>query len=149
MNRIQRIQPAVDVAHKRQQNAARLVGERQQQLGVRLQRLEELRQYRDEYADQFSHSIQSMSGLYVREYRLFLSRLNQAIEEQHHHVKQARELLSKSQQEWTRCRVHCDAVTKVLERLYAEQRQVQAQREQAQNDEFGQRPHPAKLNING
>lgn len=147
MNRVQRIQPAVDVAHKRQQNAARVVGERQQQLGVRLQRLEELRNYRDEYASQFTCSIQSMSGLYVREYRLFLSRLNQAIEEQQHHVKQAREMLKKSQQEWTRCRVHCDAITKVLERLHTEQQQVQAQREQAQTDEFGQRPHPAKLKI--
>lgn len=142
------MQPAVDVAHKRQQNAARLVAEHQQQLGIRVQRLGELQAYRDEYASQFSAATQPMLGMKVREYRLFLDRLNQAIEEQQGHVEQARELLRKTQEHWTHCRIRSDAIAKAIDRLVVEQRQQQTHREQVQTDEFGQRPHPARLPFN-
>ena len=145
MNRVKRMQPAADVAENRQKNAARLMGERQQQLALRLQRLGELQGYRDEYAAQFAVTPEVMTGLHIREYRLFLDRLNQAVEEQQHHVQQARELLEKSRKDWTRCRTHSDAIHKVIERLIAEEQGVQIRREQAENDEFGQRSRMPKF----
>ncbi len=141
------MQPAADVAHKRQQNAVRLLAEHQQQLSVRMQRLGELQAYRDEYASQFGAATQPMLGMNVREYRLFLDRLNQAIEEQQHHVQQARQLLEKTQEHWMQCRVHSDAIAKAIGRLEVEQRQQQAHREQAETDEFGQRFHPGRLPL--
>ncbi|MFW5453659.1 flagellar export protein FliJ [Thioalkalivibrio sulfidiphilus] len=140
MTRSKRMQPVANVVHNRQQNAARVMGERQRALDDQQQRLQELNNYRDEYARRFEDGGESMAGINMRDYRLFLSRLNEAIEEQARRVEQARAALEQSRGQWTATRVHSDAVNKVVERMQADERRDEDRREQKENDEFGQRP---------
>jgi flagellar FliJ protein len=140
MTRSKRMQPVATVAHNRQQNAARIMGERQRSLDDQQQRLQELNNYRDEYARRFEGGAESMAGINMRDYRLFLSRLNEAIEEQARRVEQARAALEQSRGQWTTTRVHSDAVNKVVERMQADERRAEDRREQKENDEFSQRP---------
>jgi len=134
------MQPVAQVADSRQRDAARQMGERQRMLDEQIRRLQELNAYRDEYARRFEDGADGMMGLHVREYRLFLARLNQAAEEQARNVERARQALERSQGDWTRCRIHSDAVGKVIDRLQVEERDEDVRREQSDNDEFGQRP---------
>lgn len=140
MTRSKRMQPVVGVARKRQEDAARQMGERQRDLDAQLGRLEELNSYRAEYARRFEQGAESMTGVGVRDYRLFLSRLNQAIEEQGRRVEQARLELERSRSHWIASRIHGDAIDKVVDRFRQDERRQEARREQARNDEFGQRP---------
>jgi flagellar protein FliJ len=140
MTRSKRMQPVARVANDRQQNAARQVGERQRELEAQLNRLDELSNYRSEYARRFDEGTESMTGMNVRDYRLFLSRLNQAIEEQARRVEQARRELERSHGNWSATRVHSDAIHKVMDRFQKEEQRQEARREQVREDEFGQRP---------
>ena len=138
MTRSKRMQPVAQVAESRQQEAARLLGERQRVLEEELHRLDQLQEYRGEYARKFEDGAE-WTGLHVREYRVFLARLNQAIEEQAARVERVRADLEQSRGHWTRCRVHRDAVDKAVDRLQADERRQEDRREQAESDELGQR----------
>lgn len=140
MTRSTRMQPVAHVAQTRQHEAARQMGVCQRARDDQVRQLDELCTYRDEYAGRFETGSTGMLGLNVREYRLFLSRLNQAIEEQRHRVEQAEQALEQSRNAWLQSRVHNDAVLKVIDRMQAEERQEAAQRERVENDEVGQRP---------
>ena len=80
----------------------------------------------------------------IRDYRLFLSRLNQAIEEQARRVEQARQEVERSRGQWTASRIHSDAIDKVMGRLESDERRREAKRDQAREDEFGQRHRPRR-----
>jgi len=139
MTRSERMKPVARVAESRQQQAARRLGERQRALDEQRRRLAELETYRDEYAARFERGETGMQGLQVREYRLFLDRLATAVEQQRRNVESAQAALEQSRGEWTRTRVHQDAVDKVMGRFRAEEDHEQARLEQAENDDFGQR----------
>ena len=139
MTRSKRMQPVADVARNRQQDAARQMGERQRELDRQVERLDELSSYRSEYARRFEEGPENMTGMNVRDYRLFLSRLNQAIEEQARRVEQARRELELSRGKWTASRVHDDAIHKVMDRFREDEKRQARRREQAQEDELGQR----------
>ena len=139
MSRAKRMQPVADVAQHRQDQAAQRMGSQQLQLAQQEKRLEDLRNYRDEYNGRFYSDGQVMAAVQVREYRLFLARLDQAIDEQTQHVEMARQALERSHKDWSACRVQTDAINKAIERMQADEQQVERRREQGQNDEFGQR----------
>lgn len=139
MNRAKRMQPVADVAQHRQDQAAQRMGLQQMQLVQQEKRLEDLRNYRDEYNGRFYADGRVMAAVEVREYRLFLSRLDQAIDEQIRHVEVARQALERSHNDWSACRVETDAINKAIERMQADEQQLEKRREQGQNDEFGQR----------
>src|SRR5690606_27168216 len=126
MTRSKRMQPVADVARNRQQNAARRLGDCQRDLEAQITRLDELNSYRSEYARRFEQGAEAMTGMNIRDYRLFLSRLNQAIEEQARRVEQARQEVERSRGQWTASRIHSDAIDKVMGRLESDERRREA-----------------------
>lgn len=139
MKRSRRMQPVADLASNRQQEAARVLARNEALLGEEMQRLEELRGYRDEYADRLLRSQQGMVGLDVREYRLFLQRLGEAIDAQSGQVEQMRKRVEESRMQWTQQRAREQVVGKVIDRMESEEREHSARREQASLDELAQR----------
>jgi flagellar FliJ protein len=142
MTRSKRMQPVARLAESRQLDAVRVMGEQQQLLDEQLRRLDELNAYRDEYARRFEDQTQSMVGLNVRDYRLFLSRLNTAIEQQTAEVDRAHAALEESRAAWRESRVHRDAVHKVIDRFQVEERDRVERHEQTENDEHGRHRKP-------
>lgn len=139
MKRSQRLQPVAEMASNRQQEAARVLTRNETLLNEELQRLEELRSYREEYVDRLQHSSQSMVGLGVREYRLFLQRLGEAIDLQAVQVEQMRRRVEESRLQWAQQRAQEQVVGKVIDRMAAEERAQLERREQAGMDELSQR----------
>lgn len=145
MTRSKRMEPVARLAANRQMDAVRVMGERQQSLDEQLRRLDELNAYRDEYARRFEDGTQSMVGLNVRDYRLFLSRLNIAIEQQAVEVERARAAFEESRGAWRESRVHRDAVQKAIDRFQVEERHQAERNEQSDNDEHGRHRRPNEL----
>ncbi len=148
MTRSKRMQPVKQVADNREQAAVRRLGESQQRLGLQEARLEELYTYREQYARAFAeqggHGIDAAR---LRDYRVFLARLNEAIRQQEALIAQARNQHRQTREAWVETRSHHQAVDKLLERFRADERRRQARREQAESDEHGLRrggkPDPA------
>ncbi|MCG5499526.1 flagellar export protein FliJ [Ectothiorhodospira lacustris] len=142
MNRSKRMEPVVQVADNRQQLAAQRLGQSQQALEDRMARLEELSSYRDEYAQRFeSQSGAGMTGVSVRDYRLFLHRLNEAIEQQARMVAAARHELEMSRGRWVEASGKTKALNRVVEQFQQEERRAADRREQAEQDDRNGRRH--------
>lgn len=141
MTRSKRMQPVQHVARGREQDAMHKLGQSQQHLNAQLARLEELRGYHEQYTRDFAAS--GESGLDVtrlRDYRVFLNRLGEAIRQQEALVANYRHQHEQSRQQWVESRSHSQAINKVVERYQAQEHRQQEQREQREQDERSQRP---------
>lgn len=132
MTRSETLGSVARLAGDREQQAAVRLAEAQAALDARLVRLEELERYRRDYVAGVSQGAAgAMGGL--RETRLFIARLQQAIGQQEALVKQARGQLELARAQWLAQRRHAEALSKVMadarleeqrERLLADQREL-------------------------
>ena len=136
MTRSKRMQSVQHLAHNREQDAVRKLGESQQYLAAQQTKLQELRAYRDEYAKAFESSGGAgLDALRIQEYRAFLGRLNQAIQQQESVISQCSARHEQTRQQWLVTRSHSQAIDKVLERYRQQERQQEERREQRELDE--------------
>lgn len=134
------MRPIVHVAENRQQEAARRLGEARGELVRREQQLEELKRYREEYAQRFTR--EGGGGFTtgaLLSYRRFLAQLNTAVEQQEVVVAQAREVVRRRITDWQAARSRLQAMEKAVERLRDEELEQEERAEQGESDERAQR----------
>jgi flagellar FliJ protein len=134
------MQPVQRIARGREEQAMHKLGQSQRFLDAQQARLEELRTYRDQYSREFAASGQS--GLDVsraRDYRAFLSRLGEAIQQQEALVARSKSQHEQTRQRWVESRSHSQAIDKVIDRYRRQERQQLERREQLEHDECAQR----------
>lgn len=142
MTRSKRMQPVVNVAATKEQEAARQLGECQREIDARNARLTELLAYQAEYAQRFEASGgQGLDTARIQDYRMFLARLNDAISQQRRLVEVARLEYEKKRTHWLGARQHAHAIDKVVERFKREEDRSQGRREQADTDEHALQSH--------
>ncbi len=140
MTRSRRIRPVVKLARNSEHDAAVNLGLAQRRLSEAKLRLEELLRYREEYSQRFSHSGgQGLRGVDFAEYRMFLNRLNLAIEQQRHQIETIRIETEQQRQAWLGKHVRAEALGKVEERYRREEAHVEDKREQKEMDEYASR----------
>jgi len=140
MKRSQRLEPVVKVAQNREQQAARALGDSQQALSQAEQRLDELKNYREEYVRRFHASgAAGMSAVQMGDYRLFLSNLSRAIEQQVELVQQAVAAVEQQRQQWFSRRGKVKMLGNVVSRFQTDERRVVDRKEQLEQDERSQR----------
>jgi len=99
-------------------------------------RLHELISYREEYSRRYSESCGGGIGaMRLNEYRIFLSRLDQAIRQQQVQVEQARRDCDQKRQHWLASRTRAKALDKVMDRYQREELKDAERREQKEQDE--------------
>jgi flagellar FliJ protein len=134
MIRSKRMQPVVNVTANREREAAQRLGEGQQRVQAAEQRLEDLIHYREEYTQQFA-SGGSLNTARLQDYRIFLDRLNQAVDQQHQQVTLARQECAGLRQRWMALHTRAQALDKVVERYRGEERSDQEKRDQKESDQ--------------
>lgn len=134
MTRSKRMQPVADVAVRREREAAARLGECQRREQACAQRLEELQRYRDEYTRQFADG-GSFSAARLRDYRTFLERLNQAIEQQGELLARVRRDCEAQRRRWLDLHGRAEALDKVVSRYRVEERAGEERREQKDLDQ--------------
>lgn len=145
MKRSKRLEPVVKVAENRKQQAAKALGDSQSALQQAEQRLEELKNYREEYIRRFhANGAQGMSAVQMGDYRLFLSNLSRAIEQQTELVEQAAAVVEQQRQQWFNRHGKVKMLDKVVSRIQADEQRVVDKKEQMEQDEQAQRmPKPS------
>lgn len=140
MTRSKRMQPVQSVAQRREQVAIQKLGQSQQYLDAQRAKLEELREYRNQYARQFEDSGGAgLGALRMRDYRIFLGRLNEAIRQQEAIVIQCDAQHRQTREQWIATRSHSQAINKVVDGFVRQERKQQDKLEQREQDERSQR----------
>lgn len=136
MTRSKRMNPVLRVAEHREKDAARRLGQTQQRLRQQQDRLRELIGYRDEYNLKFQQTCGAgVDVKQLQEYRLFLSRLNDAIAQQQRVIVNAEREVEQARAGWLSTRTRSQALDKVRDRFVDAERQEAERREQADLDE--------------
>lgn len=137
--RSQRLEPVVKLAENEEQQAALALGDAQSSLAQAEERLEELRSYREEYINRFhANGAVGMSAVQMGDYRLFLSNLSRAIEQQTELVEQAAAVVEQQRQQWFSQRGKVKVLDNVVSRYQADEQRVLEKKEQREQDEHAQ-----------
>lgn len=135
MTRTERIQPIKKLADTRERDAGSVVAAAQQKLQECERKLQQLREYRDEYVAKHDAQLAGMDTLKIQNYRAFLQRLSDAIRQQDLAVSAAREDYDRKREIWRDRRVEAKSLGKAIENLQTEERKEEAHREQITMDE--------------
>ena len=136
MVRSKRIKPIVNMAHDMEREAARALGEALKGLSDSERQLNLLFSYRDEYSEKLkSCGSQGMTAQALNEYRHFMAKINDAIENQKASVEQAQRRLDEKKEFWFAKRGSSQALDKVLDRYLDEERKQQDKRAQKEIDD--------------
>ncbi len=142
MRSAKRLQPVANLAKHNERHAARQHGDVLREFQRHQQQLEELIKYRNQYFENFQQAGKAgLSIVQLRDYQLFLTRLDQAIAQQRQQVQQGQNAASRSQANWMDKRGRSRMIDKVVESRTQIEHHAAIKREQR---ELEDRPQPVK-----
>lgn len=134
--RINMVQRVVDDHEKRKAEALALSERRVHEARTRL---EELEAYRGAYVQDFHKRAKAgLDGARVREYQVFLSRLDEALRHQSEIVGQVELARNTELENWRGAAQRASAVGTLAKHWHAEERRAEDRREQDETDEHSQ-----------
>lgn len=131
-SRAARLQPAVDQARQRSEDALARFAAQQQQLARAEHQLSELHRYREEYANG-GDTASSVSAMLNRQ--AFIQRIDQAIAQQVAEIARQQRALEQLRTDWTRSHARESALDSVVAQHVENERRAEERREQAELDE--------------
>ena len=135
-----RFKPIHKLASQRERKAAAELGESIRQRDAAAQRLDELKQYLQEYLERFNRSARNgLSSNQVIEYQVFIGKLENAIAQQEEIVAQSRQALDSTKQHWRGRYTKSKAMENAIDRMRLAERKADQKQEQDESDERSQR----------
>lgn len=139
MKKAQRINMVQRVLDEHERRRAEALAASERRVSEAQERLQELERYRGAYMQDFARRAQvGLHGAGVREYQVFLCRLEEALQHQAQLLAQAETARSAELQNWRAAARRAAAIDTVAEHWRAEERRVQERREQHETDERSQ-----------
>jgi len=138
--RADRLQPAVDQAKSRSEDAVLQLADQQQRLAKAERQLAELRGYRQEYALESGAGGLTASALINRQQ--FVERIDRAIVQQSTEIERQQRLLEHARTQWRAAHAREAALDSVVDRYREQERQSEDRREQSEIDERMQHRRP-------
>ena len=140
MKRAKRLEPVQHLVDDAQRRLALSVSALERRVLEGEAKLSELRRYKAEYEQQFAQRAgQGIGATELRDYQAFLSRLGEAIKQQQGLVNHARAEHQAERLRWQEALKRAKALSHVVDRWQAEERQVSERRDQRESDERAQR----------
>lgn len=136
--RSKRIQPIAKHADQLQQQAVQIFVVAQQAVVDAQLQLEQLIEYRSEY-NKGRVSI-SLSAIQLRDYQVFLNKLNQSIDQARINIINKKQLCEQQKLNWLKTRSRSKALDAVIVKYQMQEAQIEARIEQKEQDEFSSRP---------
>jgi len=132
----QRIRPALEVAQERMRRAALKLADVQYRHEQKQQQLRELECYRNEYMQGLlSKGRAGLNMVQMKDYNVFLERLNRALRQQHLVLEAAKAELEKCMQQWRQEQARVSSLEKVMARKLRVERLEADRREQIECNE--------------
>lgn len=139
MNKSVKLQPIAKISQQQERNAARSHGDSIRQVEQQQQQLNELINYRNQYLNAFRSAGESgLPASQMQDYRLFLSRLDDAIAQQQQQVMNGQQQCEIKQEKWMHKRSRSKMVNKVVEKRQLTEHREMEKREQR---ELEDQPH--------
>ncbi len=143
MNRSKRLEPLSKLADLKHQDAARIWQQSRDELGRLQQRLAEVRAYREEYLARFHRAGNTgMSADQMKDYRVFLARLEEAVEQMEQAVAYTSKDCEQQRAVWAATRARSRALDEVIAQRRSEEVLDGLRREQRAIDDQGRRGPP-------
>jgi flagellar FliJ protein len=140
MNACKRMKPVAELAQQQADAAAQSVAECNRVCTDIQKQLDELLSYRDGYANGLCDKGRTgLNAIQIKDYRLFLVRLNKAIEQQQLVLNSATARLAASRQVWVEKQQHAKAIDSVVGRYQQQEQRERSRRDQHESDEHAQR----------
>lgn len=132
--------PVQRVLDQKERDRARELGEARARLAAAEAKLKDLEQYRQDYEQAFQQRAKAGQPVRaLRDFQVFLARLDQAIQQQRQIVASTRNDVSGHSTRWQSAARQVKAVDSVVDRWQGEERRAQDRREQKETDERAQR----------
>lgn len=136
MKRSRRLAPILDLAEKKEQDAAKVFAQQLQKIQVLTQARDNLRGFLDNYHARFQQSgAGGMTVSQLAEYRAFLGKINGAIDEHTVTLRLAEEELEAKRRLWEEARQGREGMAKLIQQAHKEEEKLESKREQADMDE--------------
>lgn len=143
-SRADRLQPAVDQANKRRDDAMQQLAEQQQRLARAELQLSELQRYRGDYAaGEGVGAGVSVTAMLNRQQ--FVEKIDQAIVQQGQEVKRLRRQLDLARGQWREAHAREKALDSVVSGYREQERKAEDRREQSEIDERMQYRRPPSI----
>ncbi|MEO6078225.1 MAG: flagellar export protein FliJ [Steroidobacteraceae bacterium] len=144
MKRSQRLAPVQQVLDGTERDRAREMGTAQRSLGAAELRLQELQNYHAEYLKAFQRTAAAGgNALALRDFQIFLGKLEEAIRQQEQIVYGARQGVAGSTRLWQSAARRVKAVESVVDKWRGDEHRHESRLEQKDTDEHAQR-RPAR-----
>jgi flagellar FliJ protein len=137
MKQSKRMQPVAEMAQQQADTAVKNVAECNRRYTDTQKQLNELLSYRDDYANGLRHK--GLKANQIKDYGLFMGRLNQAIEQQQAVLNNAGRSLAASKQVCSEKQQRAKTIDSVVSRYQQVERREQLRREQCDSDEHALR----------
>lgn len=141
MSRAIQLQPAVEQAHSRSEDALAQLAQQQQMLAAGEHQLGELQRYRLEYAEAGDGS-QSVGALLNRQG--FVERIDQAIVQQTRDIVRLERQLEQAREQWRQAHARESALSSVVQQHREREREAEDRQEQSEVDERMQYRRPRR-----
>lgn len=140
MSSCKRMQPVAEIAQQQSDAAAQSVAEWSRKYTDIQRQLDELLSYRDDYVNGLQHrGRDGLNAIQIKDYRLFMERLNKAIEQQQRVLNSAGDKLAVSRQALLEKQQRAKAIESVVSRYQRDERRERSRRDQSESDEHAQR----------
>ncbi len=142
-----RLTPVVNIAEVREKDAARVFSEKMQHRDQVREQCEQLRHYRNEYKNNSivgkNHTPETLVDM-----QIFLSRLNKSIDGVERQLDEVEKQLSQLSEQWQKSKAWTRSLEKAVERDLNRIEDIQARKEQKDNDEVASRTGSSHLAQN-
>jgi flagellar FliJ protein len=135
-DKIRRLQPAVQAAGTREEDAAKALADFQQHLAQHQAQLQQLMTFRSEYQDKlYSAGQTGISGRSLHNYHSFLANIDASIAQSRQQLQGLEKVLQQKRASWVTQRAKSHALKEVISGYRVAQDKVSERREQTESDE--------------
>jgi flagellar FliJ protein len=139
MIKSKRFEPIREIASTSARDLSRVMGDAGRKVAELERTLEQLQAYRDEYVRNSTQSNGAMDAVKLQNYRSFLERLGEALNQHQKSLELARKEFDKRRVQWSEKRVEAESLNRVVDRFRKEEQSAADRREQREGDDAAMR----------
>lgn len=139
MMKSKRFEPIQEIASSSANDLSRSMAEAGRKVADLEHQLEQLQTYRDEYVRNSTQSSGAIDAVKLQNYRSFLDRLGEALNQHLKSLDMARKEFEKRRAQWSEKRVEAESLNRVVDRFRKEEQHAADRKEQREGDEAAMR----------
>jgi flagellar export protein FliJ len=139
MMKSKRFEPIQEIAATSANDLSRGMAEAGRKVADMERQLEQLQSYRDEYVRNSTQSAGAIDAVKLQNYRSFLGRLGEALNQHLKSLDNARKEFEKRRAQWSEKRTEAETLNRVIDRFRKEEQYAADGREQREGDDAAMR----------